>query len=110
MTVTYRGSREKGELPHVTLCGAAYPWISAVPESQSSQVLCCTSGEALDSGYETSGSEVTFLFSASLLARGMGAGLLPVQRLGWHRHSGYWFWRKHPKPWIIHFVLLPLVG
>lgn len=38
---------------------------------------------------ETSGSEVTFLFSASLLARGMEAGLLPMQTLEWRRHSEY---------------------
>lgn len=77
MAVTYRGSREKAEFPHLTVHGA-YPWTSALPESQHRSCSAPVSA-ALDSGYETSGSEVTFLFSASLLARGMGASLLPCE-------------------------------
>lgn len=87
MAVTYRGSREKGELPYVTFRGA-YPRTSAIPESQH-RYCAAPASAALDSGYETPGSEVTFLFSVSLLARGMGAGLLLVQRLGRRRHSEY---------------------
>lgn len=52
---------------------------------------------ALDSGSVTLESEFTSLFSASPLAGGMGPGFLPVQRLGWCRHSEHECRRKHPK-------------